>query len=30
MRAICLLLAVSSVLVGCQSMGPEPGDERSI
>lgn len=30
MRRISLLLALSAVLAGCQSMGPEPGEGRSI
>lgn len=30
MRRITLLLALPIVLVGCQSMGPEPGEGRSI
>ncbi|ESQ98864.1 hypothetical protein F753_13885, partial [Stutzerimonas chloritidismutans AW-1] len=30
MNRIALLLAIAAVLAGCQSMGPEPGEGRSI
>lgn len=30
MRRIALLLALPVVLAGCQTMGPEPGEGRSI